>query len=445
MTLGDWPQKALVFLLGLAAAAILLEAGFWAAGSLRAQARAGKLKRHLQTAGTVRILCVGDSLTAGGYPSYLEEELNRRSRKPRFAVIDRAQAGVAINFLAERLASDLETYAPHIVILMAGIEFPSIQRGLDQRWWYGLRLGRFAATLSEQLREKKRIQDAARGAAVHAPGEEPDRGRDAEHGDLLFAQGRFGEAATCYGRALAAGGGGSLRTLWKAAALLARRKDDAARAVLAEGLARYPQDRRLLKSASWQALRRGDPAAAERLLKQAVAIPAPDWESLAMLSYLYLSHDQPAGAAELRTLMSRLAVTDERMLRGYAILSYSAGDEAQARLYLAKADDIFLHPEDPWIRENYQSMAQAVLSRKIMLFCMQYPMRTLPHLKGLVAGLEGIEFIDNEALFKRALKKGSYADYFRDQYGGDFGHLTPQGNALLAGHVAERILQASGL
>ncbi|MCX5796059.1 MAG: hypothetical protein NTY77_11240 [Elusimicrobia bacterium] len=216
-------------------------------------------------------------------------------------------------------------------------------------------------------------------------------------------------------------------------------------AVLAAGVARFPHDLRLLKSASWYALSRGDLAAAQRLLRQAVTGPAPDWESLAMLSYLTLRHDQPVETATLRALLRRLAVTDERMLRCYAILSSSAGDEAQARAFLAKADEIFIQQQNPAIRDNYRNMAQAVLSRKAALFCMQYPMRKVQHLERLVGGLAGVRFVDNEALFKQALKQGRYADYFIDQYGGDFGHLTPKGNALLARHLAERILQATGL
>ncbi|MCX5796060.1 MAG: hypothetical protein NTY77_11245 [Elusimicrobia bacterium] len=187
-----WLQKAVVFLLGLAAAALLLEAGFWAAGALRAQTRAAKIRRGLQAGGAVRVLCIGDSMTAGGYPSDLEDELNRRSKKARFTVIDRGQAGVGTVFLAGRLASDLSTYAPNIVILMAGVEYPSIQRGLDQRRWYGLRLGRFAATVNEQLLEKKSPPDEAPAPGLSSPPQGSGRSDDAGQGDLLFAQAASG-------------------------------------------------------------------------------------------------------------------------------------------------------------------------------------------------------------------------------------------------------------
>jgi hypothetical protein len=35
----------------------------------------------------------------------------------------------------------------------------------------------------------------------------------------------------------------------------------------------------------------------------------------------------------------------------------------------------------------------------------------------------------------------SYQGYFRDMFGGDFGHCTPKGNRLLAKNIAQEILK----
>ena len=54
---------------------------------------------------------------------------------------------------------------------------------------------------------------------------------------------------------------------------------------------------------------------------------------------------------------------------------------------------------------------------------------------------EGIIFVDNEKIFKDVVEKEGYQVYFRDMFGGDFGHCTNKGNKLLAGNIAKTILQ----
>ena len=46
-----------------------------------------------------------------------------------------------------------------------------------------------------------------------------------------------------------------------------------------------------------------------------------------------------------------------------------------------------------------------------------------------------------ERVFKEALEKGDFKDYFKDMFGGDFGHCTEKGNRLLAESIAEAILK----
>jgi hypothetical protein len=59
----------------------------------------------------------------------------------------------------------------------------------------------------------------------------------------------------------------------------------------------------------------------------------------------------------------------------------------------------------------------------------------------MMRAFEGkIIFIDNEKIYKDALKKGKFDDYFVDQFAGDFGHCTDKGYTLMAGHMADSIL-----
>ena len=68
-------------------------------------------------------------------------------------------------------------------------------------------------------------------------------------------------------------------------------------------------------------------------------------------------------------------------------------------------------------------------------------MRSIEPLKKIFAQDEGIIFVDNESIFREALKKASHKEYFEDMFGGDFGHCTEKGNKLLAENIANVILK----
>ena len=51
-----------------------------------------------------------------------------------------------------------------------------------------------------------------------------------------------------------------------------------------------------------------------------------------------------------------------------------------------------------------------------------------------------VAFVDNEKIFMDAVLKHGTKTYFRDMFGGNFGHCTPLGNRLLAENIAKSIL-----
>ena len=68
-------------------------------------------------------------------------------------------------------------------------------------------------------------------------------------------------------------------------------------------------------------------------------------------------------------------------------------------------------------------------------------MRSIAPLKKIFKEDENIIFVDNERLFKDAVRKDGYNAYFQDMFGGDFGHCTQKGNRLLAQNIANVILK----
>jgi hypothetical protein len=85
-------------------------------------------------------------------------------------------------------------------------------------------------------------------------------------------------------------------------------------------------------------------------------------------------------------------------------------------------------------------MRRLLAERGIQLVAMQYPMRRVGVLKQLLDPAPDVIFVDNEKNFKRALLNQPHGEIFRDLFAGDFGHLTAQGNRLLAESVARAIM-----
>jgi hypothetical protein len=109
--------------------------------------------------------------------------------------------------------------------------------------------------------------------------------------------------------------------------------------------------------------------------------------------------------------------------------------------YFGKAESIRSRGYKPMTKRNYRRLKEVLDERGIRLVCMQYPMRSLSPLKAMFDDPKGVIFVDNEAVFKDAVKQGSYDEYFSDMFAGDFGHCTAKGNRLLATNSADAILR----
>lgn len=96
---------------------------------------------------------------------------------------------------------------------------------------------------------------------------------------------------------------------------------------------------------------------------------------------------------------------------------------------------------NPVTCNNYKKIKKILDGRGIKLVCVQYPMCSVEPLRELFAGEKNVIFADNEGLFKEAVKKEGYKEYFTDNFAGDFGHCTRKGNSLLAENIADLIVQ----
>jgi len=116
------------------------------------------------------------------------------------------------------------------------------------------------------------------------------------------------------------------------------------------------------------------------------------------------------------------------------------GKETLAKEYFKKAAGRQMAEYCPATLVNYSLLLDKILSRHIKVVVMQYPLRDISSLKEYLGQRNGVIFVENRQNFKKALLKGGYSHYFKDNFAYDFGHCTRAGNELIARHLTEVIL-----
>jgi tetratricopeptide (TPR) repeat protein len=159
------------------------------------------------------------------------------------------------------------------------------------------------------------------------------------------------------------------------------------------------------------------------------------------LAWLYREQGKYAQAEEL--FRKAIEVNPENYLiyRGLAVLYEEKGEYKIAEEYYKKAGRTGYESSILENRQYYLKFKDILDKRGVKLICAQSPMRRVELLKELFKGQKDIIFVDNEKIFKAAVKKTSYAEYFYDAVGGDYGHCTLKGNRLLAENIANTIIK----
>jgi hypothetical protein len=133
---------------------------------------------------------------------------------------------------------------------------------------------------------------------------------------------------------------------------------------------------------------------------------------------------------------------DDRAYRELGWVYRGQGKSAAAAAVAEKAEAMRLKEYDSLVADNYHRLQEILAKRGIQLVCVQYPMRSLAPLRKIFQGRDqGIIFVDNENVFKAAVKRSSLKEYFVDMFAVDFGHCTRKGNELLAKNIADAVWQ----
>jgi len=200
-----------VLLLGSLFVLVLLEGSLWITGFIVEAQREANNASANPDPDAYRIMCLGDSITAGGkghsYPRQLEDVLNERAKTMRFSVVNMAIHGSDTSMTLENLPQDLDRYQPDMVVAMMGandlagaLPVDDIPMAERHGGWYTFKTYKLIRLLQHNLdgRSDDEKPDMDFSMMVHRPEDvDPDSGDpDAyrQHARFVAWQGDVEEA-----------------------------------------------------------------------------------------------------------------------------------------------------------------------------------------------------------------------------------------------------------
>jgi tetratricopeptide (TPR) repeat protein len=186
---------------------------------------------------------------------------------------------------------------------------------------------------------------------------------------------------------------------------------------------------------------RGEFSKAEEAFRRAVELNPQNDNVYIGLGLLYQDQGKFPQAQDAFKKAAELNPKNDKAYGAISALYRKIGKPELAEEYAKKANRLRLEYYSPLTVNNYHKLKNSLDKKGIRLICVQYPLRSIRQLKKIFEKDNNIIFVDNERVFKEAVKKASYREYFNDTFGGDFGHCTNKGNKLLAENIAKVILR----
>ena len=479
-------QKILLVIFGIFLFLVLLELGLRLGGFVLLSVQEYENKRLLRQGGAYRIICLGESTTFGDYPEELQNILNESICAGKFNIATAVNLGrpsTDTDVILSQLEDNLNTYKPHIVITMMGIndsgDFFMLGSGMPgekkQTFLRTLKVYKLIMLLRLHLLNKLKVIendnlpgpesipaniDCLSPAPFYLRKEQDYReGRAIEPQDCEI----YAQLALCYidhqqdpqkdqeAEAM-------LKDIIKACPkyslayiFLGMRYDKQNKYALAEEMYKMAididpanPDNMAYHDLTWFYERHGRYSEAEEVLKKAIKISYVDDRFIIALGKFYRKHGKYIQAEEIfKKLIDKYPdAAGDGMFYGDLALTYEGqGNWDLAEKYFRKAKNMQSKYYNQQTQSNYRRLKETLGQRGIQLVCVQYPMRSIEPLKKLFPDKAGIIFVDNEKIFKDAVRREGYDEYFNDNFAGDFGHCTPKGDRLLAENIAKTILK----
>lgn len=468
-------------LFGVVLALAAVEGGMRAAGSLIRLAQERRNQSTLRRKHELRILCLGESTTAGTgrygrYPEVLEDLLNAQTLPGRVAVVNKGRSGADSEEIVTKLESDLDELTPDLVVVMMGINDagkthsyrtilgPGAKHGYGSLRLYklyrvlrstvgqagspvadedplvigeGVAWARTSADVEEINSEGNRPVSGDPYATGEVPlevRERIDRQEDeiAERLliDLLQANADLPAAHV------------ELADLYTRIGQL-----DGAHRALLRGVAAVPESIALQAGlANSYAAQENLERAIERMRFVVESLLAPDdvggqtHYRTALADFYERSGQYERAERELIGVVERLNPGDDVIYEKLIDFYEHRGQRELAAERREVQRRIRYEYLNPTTRERYEALRNELQARGIPLVAVQYPARRVEALERMLGDDPGVIYVDNGS-FRQLAEADGYEKYFYDRFAGDFGHLTELGNELLATNVARAIVE----
>ncbi len=493
-------QKAILVILGTVFSLALLELGLGLEGRIFSCIQEYKNRASLSRKDSYRILCLGESTTAGQYPHILQEILNQSNIGVNFSVIDKGVIATSTTSILHKTASYLNEHKPDLVVAMMGDN--------DQEKMYYKDLPVTEATLLENLHlyrlvrltyrnireklKKEGIHDRKINQAnlksedcpiiIDAPSVATvglDLKKDLAYVALVcFHRDEtiFSQAEELFKKAMIQNPDNSNIYIVLGSLYARYKKITQAEELFKKAIELNPESHVGYVVLGWLYLDQHKLLEAETCLRKAIKLNPKDDNSHYSLGHFFRSQNICPNEAEncFKKAIELNPKNDTAYLAlGWLYLDQGQFTQAEEVLKTAiesnpKNDNayaavLFLYEKTgrtelakecarklkkftagylPATISNYLRLKEILDKRGVRLACVQYPMRSIEPLKDIFRGREGsVIFIDNEKVFKEAVRRDGYKAYFWDMFGGNFGHCTNKGNRLLAENIAQALLK----
>jgi tetratricopeptide (TPR) repeat protein len=260
-------------------------------------------------------------------------------------------------------------------------------------------------------------------------------------GELYKNQGKFSQAEESYRKALEMNPGNDNTYVDLGWLYRVQGKYSQAEAFYKKALELNPKNGHACGRLGWLYHDQGKFAEAEDFYKKAIEFNLKKGNACYSLGILYRDQGKLSQAEDSLRRAVEFDPENERTLGAMASLYEEMGKPELAKAYAEKANKLRSEHYPEITVNNYRKLKEILDRKGIKLVCVQYPVRNVGPLKRIFEKDNDVIFVDNERIFKEALRQGSYKEYFKDMFAGDFGHCTPKGNMLIAQNIAHVILK----
>ncbi len=471
-------EKVGLIIGGLFLALIIVEIGLRAGGAIILSLQEQRNRISLRQKDTYRVLCLGESTTMGEYPVYLEEFLNKRNIGIKFSVIDKGIAGIFTSGILTHLESNLDNYHPDMVIVMMGINDREINAFYEANSTSKInlffspfkvyKLARFLwlhiISVAKEMNSAKSaelvLKDSNAYSALGLICKNQGKFSQAEDlfknaiasnpkdfdayiglGYVYQKQGKFSKAEDAFKKAIEFNPRDSNAHSGLGYVYKYQRKLTQAEELFKKAIELNPKNYNAYIELGWVYQKQGKLFQDEDAFRKAIELNPEFDKAYIELGWVYQKQGKFSQAEELLRKAIELNPKNEQANGLLAILYSETGKSDFAQIYSRKAQELLPSYYNLITVTNYHKLKEVLDKKRVKLVYVQYPMRNIEPLKTIFESPNDIIFVDNAKIFRDAVKKSSYKDYFRDMFGGDFGHCTPKGNRLLAENIGGIIMK----